>query len=338
MKEKKFSHLGLEERQIIHVMIASGEKVPVISKQLNRDSSSIYRDLERNRWNNPLWLKLSPLEKALKGNELAQRRQKETKRGRKSILEQAEIRELVISLLKDTHASPETIAQIVCRHELGGPISGKTIRRFIARHYPALLKECPHRGKRPRKSVTRKKKAKTSPDRLSIHERPEDTNARLHIGDFETDTIVCSQTNVAILTVRDRKTRRLWMRRVKDLKADTLRAALFELLQDMRFAFIRSLTIDGGTEFSDLTALAKHFGIKVYVCDPYCSWQKGAVENINKRVRRFIPKGTDLSTISVERLKRIEDILNSLPMTCLEQRSPIDAWYQELTLVRYMLH
>ena len=141
------------------------------SRSTDRDASSIYRKLERNRWNNSLWLKLSPLERALKGNELAQRRQKEAKRGRESILEQAQIRELVISLLKDTRASPETIAQIICRHELGGPISGKTKRRFIVQDYPALLKECPHRGKRPRKSVTPKKKSKTSFDRLSIHER-----------------------------------------------------------------------------------------------------------------------------------------------------------------------
>jgi len=68
----------------------------------------------------------------------------------------------------------------------------------------------------------------------------------------------------------------------------------------------------------------------VFFCNPYHSWEKGTVENRNRAVRRYAPKKTNLSTISIERFKEIETILRTRYMKCLNFLTPQEAWDLEL--------
>ena len=55
--------------------------------------------------------------------------------------------------------------------------------------------------------------------------------------------------------------------------------------------------LDGGTEFAAYGLLAELGGKDVYFCDVHSLWQKGAVENVNGWIRRFLPGERNLADL-----------------------------------------
>ena len=76
---------------------------------------------------------------------------------------------------------------------------------------------------------------------------------------------------------------------------------------------VKSITVDNGLEFKRLGIAAKRLGVKLYKCDPYCSFQRGTNERTNALVRRWIPKGYSLKTITQTYLDNISFEINSMP-------------------------
>jgi len=70
--------------------------------------------------------------------------------------------------------------------------------------------------------------------------------------------------------------------------------------------------------------------IKVYFCNPYHSWEKGSIENVFTRVRRYIPKGTSIDKVTKKQAKAIQERLNSTPKKCLNYLTPNEAMMLEL--------
>ncbi len=96
-------------------------------------------------------------------------------------------------------------------------------------------------------------------------------------------------------------------------------------------AFARqSFTFDRGTEFAAFLALEDGIGARSWFCDPSAPWQKGAVENANERIRRFLPSNTDLSQMSQAMLNQITRILNNQPRKCLCYKTPTEAFMAHL--------
>jgi IS30 family transposase len=212
-------------------------------------------------------------------------------------------------------------------------MSGKTIRRYVDKDAQELKKFFPFQGRK-----RRKREVKTDNGMRGYEELPFAAAIKTRMGDLEVDLIVCSQSTESILSVRERLSRRVFLRKVPNRKAKTLRQALFRLFSELPAVFLQTALYDRDKAFSDLEALAKYFNIEHYACDPYCSWQKGAVENGNAQVRRFIPSGTDLSTITPERLLEIERWINITPMPVIGDLSPIQFWEYELKCFRDSLH
>ena len=110
-------------------------------------------------------------------------------------------------------------------------------------------------------------------------------------GDFEMDTIIGANQSEVILTVTERKTNLVMTRglpRGKDSKE------VAKVLANMLLPYkdiIKTITTDNGTEFAAHEMITKRLGVPVYFTDPYSSWQKGAIENANKLIRQYIPKG-----------------------------------------------
>ena len=82
----------------------------------------------------------------------------------------------------------------------------------------------------------------------------------------------------------------------------------------------RSLTLDRGTENAEWKA----FGLSVFFCDPYASWQKGSVENCIGLLRRYLPKGMNLATVTPKYLQSLQDKLNHRPRKCLGFKTPYE--------------
>lgn len=331
--EKYKGHLSLQERQQVHLMRAQGKGFAEIGRALGRHRSVVKRELERNQGPKQVWRYLSPLERAKSADERAKRRQSESKTGVRCPLKWVVVRDRVEWLLTKCHYSPETIADVLERSDLGVKVCGRTIRRWLEKDAVELRQDLPCHGKKYRKRVTGKKRNshadKAAPEKRSIDERHEIVEHRERAGDLEGDMIVCRQSKVGILSVIDRKTRRRWFRKVKNLKAETVCQALISLLLTIPATERHTITFDRGGEFAEWQELERFFGILPYFCDPYCAWQKGSVEHSNKEFRRFVPKGTDLSLVSDELIAEIEAILNAKPMRCLGKLSAYQAWHLE---------
>ena len=83
-----------------------------------------------------------------------------------------------------------------------------------------------------------------------------------------------------------------------------------------------TLTSDNGTEFTDHEFIAKQLDIKYYFANPYASYERGSIENLNGLVRQYIPKGTDFNSISQTFVKTIERKLNNRPRKVLKYWTP----------------
>ena len=92
----------------------------------------------------------------------------------------------------------------------------------------------------------------------------------------------------------------------------------------------RTITFDRGTEFAAYAFLGRAIGTQAYFCDPHSPWQKGAVENANGRIRRFLPGDRNLTELAADELQRVATMLNATPRRCLGYRTPNEAFQDQL--------
>lgn len=158
------------------------------------------------------------------------------------------------------------------------------------------------------------------PERVSIHERFLGATNRTRYGHWEADTIVSGKktgSKAAVSVIYERKARMVLAQRIDDLKPVSHTTALIAMLAHKK---ILSITQDNGMENRD----HQNLGISTFFCDPYSSWQKGGIENANKMIRRYVPKGIDLASISQGYLDTIVSIINHKPRKSLGYRSALE--------------
>lgn len=159
------------------------------------------------------------------------------------------------------------------------------------------------------------------PNRVGIEQRPAIVDERSRIGDWEVDTIVGKDQKSALLTLVERKTNYLIVRKLNNFKAeDTARAAIRALKEHKER--VHTLTTDNGKEFYRHTKISKALKANVYFCRPYHSWEKGLNENTNGLLRQYFPKQTDFRNISHQEIQRVQDELNNRPRKTLGYQTP----------------
>ncbi len=125
----------------------------------------------------------------------------------------------------------------------------------------------------------------------------------------------------AILSVQqERKSRYLLLTKCEDKSAQQTTKAIVDRFRRIPVQLRCTLTLDRGTENAGWEA----FGLSVYFCDPYSSWQKGSVENVIGLLRRYLPKGLDLATVTPMQLLALQDKLNHRPRKCLGFKTPYE--------------
>ena len=178
----------------------------------------------------------------------------------------------------------------------------------------------PHELKYNRRARRRRPtKATNIPCRTSIHERPAEADGK-RFGDWEMDTIVDSYGH-AILTLTERSTNFILMERLKEgRKALPAAKAAVRLLFPYRTR-VYTITTDNGSEFAAHLAITKGLARKgaektvVYFADSYSAWQKGAIENANKLIRKYIPKKANFNDFTEAYIKKVQYKLNRRPRT-----------------------
>jgi len=171
--------------------------------------------------------------------------------------------------------------------------------------------------KRKPKGEARPTKATNITNRTSIHDRPAEADGT-RFEDWEMDLIVDSCGH-AILVLLDRLTGFVLLERLKRGKKAKPLAKMFIRLLFGYLKYLKTITTDNGSEFAahlDITADLRMKGlpdVTVYFADSYCSWQKGAVENVNKLIRQCIPKKSNFNDFSDEYIRNVGRKLNLRP-------------------------
>ena len=231
--------------------------------------------------------------------------------------------------------SPDQIAGVLRKE--GISICKQTIYNHVHKDKTGVLaKHMPHELKYAKRIKELKPtKATNIANRISIHERPPEADGK-RFGDVEVDTIVDSHGH-AILTLTERSTNYLMMAYLPEgRKALPTAEMVVRLLFPYRDK-IHTITTDNGCEFAAHLEITKrlsrkgHPPINVYFADSYCSWQKGAVENANKLIRKYIPKKTDLSKLSSRDIMMIQKKINRRPRRKLDFESPLVCFFKHFS-------
>jgi IS30 family transposase len=233
------------------------------------------------------------------------------------------LRKYVIDKLK-IGWSPKTIAGRMQQQKIPFYASDKAIYEYL--YSPYGQKYCKYlRSKRyaKRKKKRRKQKRTLIPNKTSIHKRPKQITNKREYGHYEGDTIVSGKSTgstTSLVTIYERKAMYIDAKKIKSLSPTDYNPAVKKLFAKLRSS--KSWTLDNGIENVNYEELEKVLHIKSYFCDPYSSWQKPGVENANKLIRRFIPKGADISLYSDALIRKEIQKLNDTPRKALGWKTP----------------
>jgi transposase, IS30 family len=307
--QKTYKQLTLPQRHTIEVMKQAGETQAEIARSLGCAPATISRELKRNR-------------DGCGGYEHAYAQSlRDARRARR----------------QSPHAATQAATPVLihCLEQGITPgqaemlklgVSERTCYRLIARDRAnggELYRHLP-RGRRPRSRVCRWRRGPI-PRRRDISQRPPGANHRSRYGHWEADLVEGKNRASYLLVLRERKSRLCVITRLRDKEAASVRAAVIRELQPFAKSY-RSLTMDNGGEFAQHEQMAKALGKRgsTYFTRPYRASDKGSIEELNGRIRRRHPKGTDFREIEPQKIKALQDHLNMMPMRVLGGQKPID--------------
>lgn len=322
----KYRHLILEERERLYALKEQGLSLRKIAKQLGRSQSSLTRELKRNRKYGTEYLGNTYI--PCKAQHLAEKR--EVKQRRKAPLKNPRVFLYVREHLR-MGWSPELIAGRLKRDHRGETICHETIYQYIygenkqvrGLHLEQFLTL--RRKKRMKKEGRTVRRLSKIFESVSIDQRPREVEKRKEVGHWETDNIIGRQTDQSALSVTvERRSRVTVLTKLEDRTAATKTEALIDRLGSLPMQWKKTITTDNGAENTKHQIVTRNTGMKVYFCHPYHSWEKGTVENMNGRIRRFIPKKQSIDSLSSEYVATVEDTLNSTPRKCLNFLTPYE--------------
>lgn len=196
-------------------------------------------------------------------------------------------------------------------------VSKDTIYRYLRSPYGKIIGLILKKKKRHKRRL----KIIELKDRRFIDQRPKIIEKRGRVGDLEVDFIVSGKKGKGVLlTSTDRKIKTSFLELIINVSIDEFHQALLKIKK--RFPELKSITVDNDILLQAHKTLEKLLGVKIYFCHPYHSWEKGSVENLNKYIRRHIPKGSDLSQYTKEDIKWVERKCNERFMECLIYATP----------------
>ena len=310
-----YKHLNSLQRYGIFSLLANKISLSQIAKTLNVSVSTVSREIKRNSGKRGYHPKLA--------HEMAcERRQWRVSKNRAI---RSDVRQRCLTYLVEEQWSPEQISGYLARE--GIRVSHETIYKWIRADKLSggeLYKHLRHQGKHRKRPVGKCPQIK---NRISIHDRPPEVDGK-RFGDWEMDTIVGKDNHGAIVTLTERSTNYMLMKRLKHGKNPK------ELAQDVKWLLfpyrhlVKTITTDNGSEFCDHRTISKALGSPVYFTDPYSSWQKGRIENINKLIRQYVPKSADFDTFTDEQLLQIQYKINRRPRKKLHYYDPKTCFFQ----------
>jgi transposase, IS30 family len=222
--------------------------------------------------------------------------------------------------------TPELISGRISNDHPGWSVSYESIYQHVYNSNRGLAGYLPSRRQFRRPKGPRRAKKSKIPNRLSILERPQKINNRSEVGHWESDSIVSRKSKAGLNVMVERSTRYVQITKIPNLTSIQTQKAITSRLASWDSSLRKSITYDNGSENHNHELINKELNTKSYFCEPYHSWEKGAVEQVNMLIRRYVPKGSDLSLLTDEHVQYIENQLNNRPKKCLDYKTPYEVF------------
>lgn len=297
----------MEERFCIEKMLKRGKSFGEISRTLNRGLSTVSQEVNASGGRDTY--------DAKQAHHRAYLKQYWKKKNCNKVAMDGHLSRFVEKSLSKGW-SPETISS---RLEIQSGLkyaSSKSIRKFVGRR--SGLERYLFWERNNMKSGRKRGKGKylNDTDRKFIDLRPQE--AQFEYGHWEMDFIVSKYNSYVLLVLIERYSKKLLMRILPNKNNELVNKAIKEMLRGHK---VVTITTDNDIAFLKWKKIEVLLQAKIYFCHPYHSWEKGLVENMNRWIRQFVPKKTNLQLVSKEELKAIEDWFNHTPKQCLSGRT-----------------
>jgi len=318
-----YEQFSLEERCTVSRLSQAGKTIRQIAATMDRAPSTIMRELKRNRGTQvgyqPAYADKQAKSRRWKGSRL---------------LRDPDLQDRVLTRLGQGW-SPVQVCGGLKKENKRSVISYESIYRFIDaqirrtkdfswRHF--LPRGKSKRGWRGQKGGSPVDHIK---GRVSIERRPAYIDKRRQPGHWEGDLMLFAKYGQAVLVTHERHSRLLFVSRQPSKAAEPVAIKLAELFSALPTSLRRTITFDNGTEFAYHHRLHK-LSMRTFFCDAHAPWQKGGIENAIGRMRRGLPRKTDLATLSDQRLLSLVRSYNHTPRKCLNFKTPAEVFSRDL--------
>jgi len=322
-----YTHLSRDERLAIFHWLESGVAQREIARRLGRSASTISREVRRNGTRTGRWRSGYCPDRAAWRAWFRRRRDKRFRLAR-----QPELRQLVVDRLAMGWSPGQIVGRLALTPD-GPQISAESIYRWL--YWRRGLKDWTCRllpTGRTRRRPWRKRRGPQIAGRRPLCERPEAVAARREPGHWEVDAMCFRAPRGGLLVACERVSRCLLAVRLPALSATAVADALEALLAPLPPAARRSLTFDNGPEFAAHLDAARALDAETWFCPPHAPWTKGSVENAIGRLRRPLPRRTDIHDIDPEAIDAALAQYNSTPRACLGYKTPLEAFNETVAL------
>lgn len=267
---------------------------------------------------------------------LADKRAKKTNTRKLDKPQNQKLKEFVDKkLLEDW--SPEQIAGTLKENSpenISETISYESIYDYIYNHSERQKEFYAHlrtgRKKRQNK-FSRKYRSNKIKNRVSIRSRPPEIAEKKEYGHWENDLVEFGRNQKGVLSVKyERKAMLCRLHKLESKKAKENEDSIVETIESFPYYWFRSVTRDNGSENTNHENTLKDFNVPTYFCDPYCSWQKGGIENLNKLIRQYLPKKCDFEKITDREIYEIQETLNNRPRKSNNYLTPNEIYASSL--------
>ena len=333
-KSKKGKHLEYSERQSIERWFNRDKRTKVeIAELLDRTEKTIRNEIKRGLVKN---LTTELIEIWVYSADVAQQKYEyylKAKGPKLKIDNDYELKEYVEKSIKEDKKSPEVIAKEIKKMNFKTKMCARTIRNniYAGDIYDIKSTDMIYNKEYKEKNKEKRVCEKVPPEK-SIDYRPEEANTREAYGHWEGDLVIGIKKRGAVLfTLTERKTREEIIVKIPGKKAEYVAQALDLIERRYKKIFytkFKTITFDNGGEFRNWKSLEKSYDnrrktarTQVYYAHPYRSGERGSNENANRLIRRFIPKGIDITPISEEYIQKIEDWINNYPRAMFNYKS-----------------
>ncbi len=303
-----YTHLTQQERYQIYALKKAGHTQIEIANVLERNASTISRELSRNsggRGYRPKQAHCSSIDRRAMNARTVD--EATWQFAQEMIMMQWSPEQI------SGHAdiSPETVYQRVYANKQAGGLLWKNLR--------CQKKHKKRYGKIDRRGMI--------PNRLSIEDRPAIVETRSRIGDWEADTVIGKNHRQAIVSIVERKSGFTLIRKVERKTALAVSQAMIGLLKPHQKK-VHTITSDNGREFAGHEEIASGLKADFYFAHPYSSWERGTNENTNGLIRQYFPKNRDFTTITQQEINTAMERLNNRPRKRLGYQTPNQVFFK----------